>query len=354
MSRRDYYLRKKYKEFNEKARLLAKADTVGKSSTEIEEIISDLEICFIQCDIIKTEITQLIASTFNQYVASEFRSSEVFKKSLEIALDEIDKTKRAYDQSYNEYIQAKQSLLMRTLNKQKLQKLEERKDIDYAAKNSAEQTLEVFVGGAIQKTFNYCENNELIRNQFNKAPARLGLRYARSRYSGNIANLRTLKNVFDFIEVNTNLPKVDFIEDDSVRFYFKEEYIREIKKAIPKAKRKSKLSRLKAQAASNTEEQRNLSGAIRSEANYKKQFEKLGCCPYCSKIFDNASLTESVHLDHIYPVSKGGQSVIENLVFICRECNKQKSDTTLAKFCANAGLDQSIIVKRLIALDKDV
>lgn len=43
-------------------------------------------------------------------------------------------------------------------------------------------------------------------------------------------------------------------------------------------------------------------------------------CRYCG------STTPPFHIDHVYPFSKGGITVIENLVTACRSCNGKKSN----------------------------
>lgn len=41
-------------------------------------------------------------------------------------------------------------------------------------------------------------------------------------------------------------------------------------------------------------------------------------CRYCG------SKKEPFHLDHVYPVSKGGETSVQNLVTACRKCNSEK------------------------------
>ena len=39
--------------------------------------------------------------------------------------------------------------------------------------------------------------------------------------------------------------------------------------------------------------------------------------PYCKVELAGRTLNDKIHLDHIYPVSKGGYSVFEDLVLMC-------------------------------------
>lgn len=45
-------------------------------------------------------------------------------------------------------------------------------------------------------------------------------------------------------------------------------------------------------------------------------------CAYCRK----APPAVKLHIDHIFPASRGGDSTFENLQFLCQHCNLRKSD----------------------------
>lgn len=47
-------------------------------------------------------------------------------------------------------------------------------------------------------------------------------------------------------------------------------------------------------------------------------------CQYCEEIFSPKELT----LDHVLPVSKGGQKSWTNIVTACRDCNQKKGNKT--------------------------
>jgi hypothetical protein len=49
-----------------------------------------------------------------------------------------------------------------------------------------------------------------------------------------------------------------------------------------------------------------------------------GQCVYCQTTEDNSGQTMTV--DHIIPVSQGGQTVFENVCRACRRCNEKKRD----------------------------
>lgn len=109
-----------------------------------------------------------------------------------------------------------------------------------------------------------------------------------------------------------------------------------------KERKKGRLIELKAAAASNTRENRQVGASIR------RQLSKQPYCPYCG-----GSLGTDPHTDHIYPVSKGGRSVPRNMVWACSGCNTKKSNLTLAAFIKQFSLNRSVIEERLEQLGKD-
>jgi len=70
-------------------------------------------------------------------------------------------------------------------------------------------------------------------------------------------------------------------------------------------------------------------------------------CPYCS------ILLIEIHIDHIYPISRGGLSTTKNMVAVCASCNMKKKDRTLAQFIKKYNLDRTLIENNLDILDKD-
>ena len=90
--------------------------------------------------------------------------------------------------------------------------------------------------------------------------------------------------------------------------------------------------------------------AARIKRLLNDQFNKSNLCPYCQNEFQIGE----VHADHIYPVSKGGLSTKQNMVYVCSKCNSKKSDKTLLSFCKDEGLSFKDICERLEALNKDI
>lgn len=98
----------------------------------------------------------------------------------------------------------------------------------------------------------------------------------------------------------------------------------------------------KAQVAAALGTTRNLAGTIKNDLPADHD------CPYCG-----GELGADCHADHIYPVSKGGQSRAENMVNVCARCNSKKSDMTLSNFIRKYTLDRISVESRLERLGKE-
>ena len=119
--------------------------------------------------------------------------------------------------------------------------------------------------------------------------------------------------------------------------------IRLKEEAIRQKRTKEILDRKKAQYATTVDETRNLAQSI------KRRLPTNHNCPYC-----DGPLGENYHADHIYPVSKGGQSRESNMVNVCETCNLKKKDDTLNTFIRKYGLNRDSIERNLIKLGKEI
>lgn len=142
------------------------------------------------------------------------------------------------------------------------------------------------------------------------------------------------------------------ISGASLRVFYKDFSLEKIDQEIQKRmtilqKEKDKLHEIRARAASNELETRAQAKRLRSDL--EKQLRILNFCPYCESPLDSGN----AHLDHIYPVSKGGQSTKKNLVYVCSPCNLKKKMHTLRVFVRDSGYDFDRIAARLEALGKD-
>ena len=106
--------------------------------------------------------------------------------------------------------------------------------------------------------------------------------------------------------------------------------------------REAKQQSLKNKAAENTKTKRQIAKGVKKSLADNKD------CPYCG-----FTLTTTAHADHIYPVSKGGESTKKNMVLVCSDCNSKKSSLTLQAFIKKFDLDRDEIESRLQSLGKD-
>lgn len=72
------------------------------------------------------------------------------------------------------------------------------------------------------------------------------------------------------------------------------------------------------------------------ETEYNALFESQdGFCAYCSKWMRMAGdhcHPDFCNVEHIFPISRGGEHRIENIVLACRECNSSKGMQTIAEW----------------------
>lgn len=104
-----------------------------------------------------------------------------------------------------------------------------------------------------------------------------------------------------------------------------------------------KLNTVKARLAGHTGKSRLVANSV------KKKLRQDHECPYCGE-----HLGEQPHADHIYPISKGGLSIEENMVHVCAKCNMKKKDMTLYAYIKKYSLDRDRIEETLIAMGKDI
>ena len=166
------------------------------------------------------------------------------------------------------------------------------------------------------------------------------------------------KEYFKIQEIKNTLPLLDkkLFKFSGVSHYvfFKSIQIDSINEYIQKIhdfekQRKKELDELKARSANNDAETRKIAETFKRKYPLSRQLEKLTDCPYCSNLLD----TKKAHLEHIYPVSKGGKSSSKNLVWICSTCNLKKSNKTLIGFVKIHKMNRELIESNLDLLDKE-
>jgi 5-methylcytosine-specific restriction endonuclease McrA len=114
-----------------------------------------------------------------------------------------------------------------------------------------------------------------------------------------------------------------------------------VKKEANKEKEKKRKQRQGAIVASYTDKSRQAAEQVKRQLQIDKN------CPYCDK-----RIGETPHADHIYPIARGGLSVDENMIYVCAECNRKKSDMTLREFIKKFDLNRGAIERKLERLGK--
>lgn len=71
-----------------------------------------------------------------------------------------------------------------------------------------------------------------------------------------------------------------------------------------------------------------------------------GRCAYCRD-------RPAAHIDHIYPLSKGGSHAVENLAPACAKCNLSKGSSLPAAFQTKTGYDVQAVIKQVAHLSFD-
>jgi 5-methylcytosine-specific restriction endonuclease McrA len=104
-----------------------------------------------------------------------------------------------------------------------------------------------------------------------------------------------------------------------------------------KESKKRQLEELKVRAAANESDIRKIAESVKDKLFISD------VCPYCGLTMSAGNF----HADHIYPVSKGGQSRVSNMVLCCSECNLKKKALTVREFALKYRMDRAEIERRL-------
>lgn len=158
-------------------------------------------------------------------------------------------------------------------------------------------------------------------------------------------NIEQIKKISRYIELLKKSLKLaeerDFLRKGSIE-------TKRLEKERKEAEQIADEERIKALAAAHIGKSRQRAAIIKN--GLLVQITLISCCPYCGN-----SLGSSPHADHIYPVSRGGLSTADNMIYVCQKCNSKKSDKTLLEFIySNKDLDLNFIYKNLNILKKRV
>jgi hypothetical protein len=154
------------------------------------------------------------------------------------------------------------------------------------------------------------------------------------QYSDKLNKLET--------EQNKLLQKLSAIKNDSAILLKLEKQFVEIKRRAKERERSAKIAAFDNRARSGSQTVKtDLLKSIKNKRNWK--------CPYC---YTDNDLNKSV-ADHIHPINKGGLTTPQNIVLVCIDCNKKKSNFLLRVFCKKNDIDFNEVCERLEKLGKD-
>ena len=330
---------------------VAKRLIEGKSAEEIQKTMIATKVIGKQTKQLIAEFDALFAKKWAEYcdlMKESLKVHEIFSQPMKAKDDLAEEASKLFRKRFN-----KSYGLLSFLRKNEIEALlrEEEKimALSKPLHKEVQEKLDAYYPTDLNKVIDSAEVQALL-SQFS---LEIKLQYPKQRFKTTPTS-GTWAEFFDNFKT-ARKPEIKLTTESAKWIVeFTDEIVSAMKAQIPLVKRKKANERLKAQASKNKESQRNLISSFRTQREYSFQLESIDACPYCERKFSSKKLGSNVQLDHIYPVSKGGQSVLENLVFICAECNSKKSDTTLAIFCSHSGLDREKVTSQLLKLGKEV
>ena len=192
------------------------------------------------------------------------------------------------------------------------------------------------------------------------------------RYERNVALLKKLEilisNDAGLLDINKNLQAIKYeisvFEDKRSRY--RKEIIEPLKDKINFSdRRESEISYLLVsilpeliKTARKKEKDARYSAVLGEARNSSQSIKETlsssmnddWACPYCNQVKEQ----ETAEADHIYPVSKGGQSTPQNMVIVCYDCNRAKRDFTLRHFCKVSDFNFEEVADRLESLGNEI
>ena len=330
---------------------VAKSLIEGQNAEEIKKTIIATEIIGKKTKQLKEDFDKLFVKKWNEYCDLMEKSQKVhnmFSQHMKARDDLIEEQSKVFRKRFE-----KSQGLLSFLRKAEVDALRREEDAIGERCADLHQKVQEKFDAYYPTVLNKVLNNKELQFLLSQFPLEIELQWPKKQFEINPA-LNKWKDFFDNFRT-VGKPEIKLKAGTSNWIVeFNDEVLSAMKAQIPVVKRKKANARLKAQASKNSEGQRNLVSSFRTQREYLLQLERTPYCPYCERKFPSRKLNSNIHLDHIYPVSKGGQSVMENLVFICSDCNSKKSDNTLAIFCRQNGLDREVVTSQLLKLGKEV
>lgn len=186
------------------------------------------------------------------------------------------------------------------------------------------------------------KEDSLLIEKYSKRIKNIEKKYDKIWFKADQKLSSELKKKFSGEEIQKDdLSRNKFYLKLSIEYYGNA--IAELKRYRKKAKKRERNARL----ASYDKKSRDIGSSIVKEI--RSEAEETFICPYCNQ---NSNKDDS-HVDHIYPVSKGGLTVKTNMVLVCDSCNLNKRDLTLYGFARKFDLDLDDIITKLEKLGKN-
>lgn len=204
-------------------------------------------------------------------------------------------------------------------------------------------TIAFFIPKFLSDSIDY--NGERYRRQ---PGARLAAEHARTVSALKVArDSHDALRLIEMVRLPTAVPSDTRFSVGGARFRIDLDEIDSTELATLIESGQDKADSLRARASANERETRSQAKKFRRDLH--RQLEVVPACPYCGGSLDESN----AHLDHIYPVSKGGKSTSKNLVFVCVPCNRDKKTMTLRSFLKERGRSEVAVHTWLEALKKE-
>lgn len=157
--------------------------------------------------------------------------------------------------------------------------------------------------------------------------------------------IRTTKNLNDLRNEILKIEEEIKTLNNKINLYNKEnpKISEALKLIFPNIKKRTRERERSAKIAAFNNKARTGSQTVKDDLLKSIKNKSKWKCPYCDL---NNSIDGAV-ADHIYPINKGGLSIPENMVLICEDCNKKKSNLVLRVFCKKSNFDFDIVCERL-------
>ena len=301
--------------------------SIQKKTKEHDDLIKNLPVFKVRCEKLKNNRSKLVKNLNNYYNTIPYNlEKEILRKS------------RSYYDGLGNKIAFLNSKKPDTISETK--SVEEIKSLLTACINAAQKFVDNYEN--LKQESIKLKGAKFPKDDFgvliNSVKADL-------TYPNCWPNLLELhkKIISSYVDSDSSLDSLDNYQERIRGLYESVGADKRLLEDLKKKERKyRKSARDRALIASHNKKSRHLSPSV------KKTLKVTGYCPYCFELLGN-----DYHADHIYPVSKGGLTVPQNMVNICKKCNSRKGSHTLNYFIKKYSLNRDKIEATLNKLGKE-